>query len=335
MASGLSGHMLQNLFILTGSGSNGKDTLISRFYRSCMGHCYHLTGNVVVLTEPPKASGASVEVSELNKKRVVVYSEPCSKNQLQASSIKKFTGDKFVNARGLYSSDTKTVICATQFLLCNEIPNFNDVDGGVKRRLVVIPFNSKFMSQKDLNKIHEINENKTEEEKKKYEIENNLFLGDITYDSDKFRNEYKMSLFHLLIEYYYKYKVYNMSSIQNIPDSIEKLSMDVIKRSDNFNGWFDEQYTKTEDKKDVLSCSTIFVDYKLSELYNNYSKCQKRDFNKKFLIQQIIKNPATQNYYKERAQIKVNGKKTDKRDVLIGFKVKHTKNTDDMANIMD
>ena len=55
MASGLFGRTVQNLFILTGEGGNGKDMLMSKLYRDCVGRDHYNYSNTSILTEKRKS----------------------------------------------------------------------------------------------------------------------------------------------------------------------------------------------------------------------------------------------------------------------------------------
>ena len=87
-----------------------------------------------------------------------------------------------MNARGLHSTNTETKIEMTPFLLCNDIPRVDSVDGGLSRRLFVVPFRSLFKSQEEIDNMV----NTT-----------NVYLKNGDYESTEFRNEYKPTLFHI------------------------------------------------------------------------------------------------------------------------------------------
>ena len=215
LSSGLYGQTLQNLFILTGEGGNGKDTLVSKLYRDCVGRDHYVYSNTTILTEKQK-SDLCQGIANMNKKRVVVWSEPPKNSVLQGAVVKEITGVDQVSARGLYSTNTETKIMASCFLLCNDIPRVDSVDGGLARRLRVIPFRSLF---------------KPEDEIAKMANTANVYPINGYYDSGEFREEYKLSLFHLLLEHFPKFKADDYM-MKNTPKSIADLSCKYLQDSD-------------------------------------------------------------------------------------------------------
>ena len=149
MASGLCGKTVQNLFILTGEGGNGKDMLISKLYRDTVGRDHYNYSNTSILTEKRKGDLCQ-GIANMNKKRVVVWSEPPKNGILQGAVIKELTGVAEVCARGLYSTNTVTLIQMTAFMLCNGIPRTDTMDGGLARRLIVILFRSLFKDPEEM-----------------------------------------------------------------------------------------------------------------------------------------------------------------------------------------
>ena len=63
----------ENFIILTGEGRNGKSLLVE-WMQFLLGF-YAQAGHLTLLTKPSKA-GPNTEVNELNKKRMIVFSEP-------------------------------------------------------------------------------------------------------------------------------------------------------------------------------------------------------------------------------------------------------------------
>jgi phage/plasmid-associated DNA primase len=186
LASGLYGKTLQKLFILTGEGGNGKDTLVSKFYRDTLGRDYYEYSNTTILTEKRKGDLCQ-GIANMDKKRAVVWSEPPKQSILQGAVIKEITGVDQVNARGLYSTNTTTRIMASCFVLCNDIPRVDAVDGGLARRLIVIAFRSLFKNPEEIEKMAD---------------KKNVYEADGYYDSQDFRDEMKHTFFHILLGYF-------------------------------------------------------------------------------------------------------------------------------------
>jgi P4 family phage/plasmid primase-like protien len=305
LSTTLYGQVVQNFFILTGEGSNGKDTLVSKLLKFTLGTDYFEYSNTCILTEKRKGA-LSQELANLNKKRAAVWNEPPRASILQGGPIKELTGASEINARALYSKNTSTQLMESCFMLCNDIPRIDNVDGGVARRMVVIPFRSLF---------------KTEEEIKAMSNTDNVYPVDRYFDSDEFRNEYKMTLFHILYDYF---KVWRDDKFlfKRIPKTIKDLSARYLQDSDDFISWFNEVYEKSENTDDYIQIKEIFSAFKDSDLYNNLTKREKRLMTRKNMIEQVRKHPTLRGYYKNSLQPIINNRRKLIRHALKGFRLK-------------
>lgn len=137
-----------NLYIWTGIGKNGKSSFINLIQKSF--EYYAETADSTFLTSIAKESGKFNEtLADCHHKRLLICSEPektgneNSEIKLNASFIKRITGGDEIKTRKIYKSEFKYMPIFTPIILCNNLPNI-DVDGGVKRRIHVIPFKFKF-----------------------------------------------------------------------------------------------------------------------------------------------------------------------------------------------
>ena len=80
-------------------------------------------------------------------KRLVVTDEIPASQKLEESVVKQFTGGSEVTGRALYGAEQSFRPQALFILSCNEIPEFKGVDGGLKRRLRIIPFDLQFVDE--------------------------------------------------------------------------------------------------------------------------------------------------------------------------------------------
>ena len=305
LSSGLYGKTLQNLFILTGEGGNAKDTLVTKLYKDCIGSANFEYSNTTILTEKRK-SDLCQGIANMNKKRVVVWSEPTKSSILQGATIKEITGVDQINARGLYSTNTSTNIMASCFMLCNDIPRVDAVDGGLARRLLVVPFRALFKDQKEIAKMTNVE---------------NVYPIDGYYDSLEFRKEYKIVLFHLLLEHFPKFKS-DGYMMKDIPDTIKKLSCKYLQDSDEFMTWFNEFYEKTDVPNAYVKTMDIYELYKSSELYINLNKNEKRATNKTTIVDIICKNSALRTSWCERYRFGTGRNQKEIRSCLVGYRTK-------------
>lgn len=304
LSTALWGKTIQKFFILTGEGSNGKDTLISKLFARTLGDDYFYDADNCIITDKRKSSGPNVGIANMHKKRFVLFSEPDKRSTLQGGIIKQFTGADRINARGLYSSNTITQLQLTAFCLCNDIPTIDEIDGGVARRMVVIPFDSLF---------------KTKEEIKECKNTKNIFEINSYYDSEEFFQGAKLTLFHMLTDYL---KVFQAEGniVKHEPTRIKKLSRGYLEDCDDLIGWFRDEYEKADGC--CIKIKDIFDKYKHSSYYMKLNKKDRRYNNKRRFTEKIRTHPVLRGHYMERYQPRINGVQKCYTNVLVGFKIR-------------
>jgi putative DNA primase/helicase len=128
----------QSLFILYGSGSNGKSTLLDVILK--------LTGEYGLTTPAStllakKSDAPSYDVAQLAGVRFVSASETDQDKKLAEGTVKSLTGDKTVTARLLYGNPFRFNPLCKIFLATNNKPVITGQDYGIWRRVKLIPFN--------------------------------------------------------------------------------------------------------------------------------------------------------------------------------------------------
>jgi len=110
MASALDGVNYQYLFMLNGSGGNGKG-LLSRLMRKVLGKdlCYCPNGSI--LKDVCRANGCSPDIADLYKKRYVLFTEMAGVIQLNA--VKRLTGGDSFTGRQPYGRNFQFALSAT------------------------------------------------------------------------------------------------------------------------------------------------------------------------------------------------------------------------------
>jgi hypothetical protein len=67
--------------------------------------------------------------------------------------------------------------------------------------------------------------------------------------------------------------------------------------------WIDEHYEKTKSNQDFIKVYDMYDEFKQSDVYNNLEKNEKKMFNKKYFIGEIIQNGLINKYYRDRMKI--------------------------------
>ena len=304
LSTGLYGERIENLFISTGKGGNGKSALDS-LMMSCIGNYGYKIPSSLLLQ--PIKEGANPAVANIHKKRFCLSQEPDKTKKICTSTMKELTGDSTINSRSLYSDNCKVELNLTLVLECNELPKMDEVNDAIIRRTRVIPFNSKFVDQNTYNTLD------------KQEIEdNNIFPGSNHFISTEFQNQYKQGLIMILFEQFKKY-VSNDFKLGKVPDMCSDACNDYLALSDNIYDWFTNTFEKTDDNSSVLYYQDIFDIFSSSNYYQNLNKNEKRENNLKsfsnkleqcvFLTKNLRKRDSTYGGIKH------------KKPYIIGFKL--------------
>jgi phage/plasmid-associated DNA primase len=290
LATGISGQMIENVFILTGNGRNGKDTLVTNLLKAALGDDLYLPNAVSLLTERQKA-GISQEKANMHNKRCVVYSEPDSGVPLITATLKEFTGCPTLCGRGLYSETTVINNKATTIIHANKIPHLSHTDQAIARRLIIIPFRAQFL---------------TDDELSKYDSEElYIYKVDPYYKSRAFLMESRLPFMNLLIKYFAKFTA-DGSKITGLTKKMTNHAARYMRDSSDFMCWFDDNFKHTGRKEDLVKVKDIYALYKASEYYTNLSKREKRKHTSKYILSEIETNPALRQFF--RGRIKVSGK---------------------------
>jgi P4 family phage/plasmid primase-like protien len=139
----------QYLWILSGSGGNGK-SLLMRLIEECLGP-YFQSMNPTFLTRPrEEASGANEALMAMIKTRLVVFQEPEARDVIQAGLVKAITGGDTLTSRSNYGKQKKFRPTWKSFMVTNDIPMISETTtDAIWRRIRVILFAVKFVDDPD------------------------------------------------------------------------------------------------------------------------------------------------------------------------------------------
>lgn len=281
LSTGLYGEQIENLFIATGIGGNGK-SLINSLMLSMLGdYGYKLPSNVLL---QEIKEGGNPQISLMHNKRFVLSQEPDNNKKICSSTLKEITGDKTLNTRKLHSNDCGISLKLTLMLECNELPQIDEVSEAINRRLRIIPFISRFVTEEQYNSV----EDKT-----------NIYIGDPYYKTNEFQIKYRQALFEILRNYYVKFRLNNYRVYQE-PLQCRNKAVDYLVCSDNIYDWFSTIYEKVDYIVEPIKISDIYDNFKNSSLYDNMSKLDKKKYTLKYFDEKIKTNLFLQDFYKQR-----------------------------------
>ena len=228
--------------------------------------------------------GANPQVANLHKKRFVLVQEPNGKKRICASTLKEITGDSTLNARKNYSNDCGCELLLTLLLECNDLPAIDEVNDAIQRRIRTIPFVSSFVSQE----TYDAKEDKT-----------NVYVGNPYYKEKEFQTNYKQALIQLLLPHWEQFQN-DKHQILTTPRVCKQKATDYLALSDNVYEWFSERYERGDLGIDYVIVSDVYNEFTRSELWNNLSKNDRRNYNKTNFKTKIETNLFIRDFYKER-----------------------------------
>lgn len=128
----------ESLYILTGTGGNGKG-LLSNILNKILGD-YIYTASNTFLTEKIKGGQANSTLAKCKGIRYLLVSEPddgSNDAEFNVEFIKMITGGDMITTRDLYKSNFSFKPQFTPFVQCNKKPKLGKMDNGIKRRLKI------------------------------------------------------------------------------------------------------------------------------------------------------------------------------------------------------
>lgn len=302
LATGLCGLQIENLFIATGTGGNGKSLINSLMLKSIGDYGYKLPSSVL---SAEIKSGPNPEIALCHNKRFVLAQEPSNKKKMCCAMIKEFTGDKTLNVRDLYSSKCSINLKNTTLIEANEIPSVDEVNDAVSRRFRTIPFLSRYVSQEVYNTLD--GDDKL-----------NVFVANSYFKTDEFQENYKQALFILLIQRFKQF-VENNHALPDQPKKCLDKCAAYLGTCDDIYSWFESYYEKTLsiEQSEAIPLADIYKSFSASDFFSNLSKSDKRKYNKKYFLLKLEENIFIRKFIKPRDS--THNKKQQKSDYIVGW----------------
>jgi P4 family phage/plasmid primase-like protien len=183
LSIGLVGNLLELFTILTGCGRNGKSKLVE-LLKVTLGDYFGSVQSQLFTRPRPDANSPDPGLLSLAKKRIIIASEPEKNSKLNSGFIKFITGRDSTTLRNCHSNDMVDFTAKfITLLICNDIPDCDDIDNAFSKRLRCINFPTEFVTEPVKPNQKKINVN----------INQNFDC-------------WKLDFMLLLIDYYKKYK---------------------------------------------------------------------------------------------------------------------------------
>lgn len=254
----------EKLYIMTGSGSNGKSLTMDLMYFA-LGSYYMSCPITIITRKRGQSNETSPEKVRMKGRRCGVFQETDDGEKMNIGVMKEFTGGDKVLVRDLFKGADQMIEFKPQmkyFLTCNQLPAIPSNDDGTWRRLRVISFDSKF----------------TDEPTKP-----NEFLIDTTL-KQKIEAWAPTFISYLIHIYNTEYKTKNyLKEPEEVMTSTKQYKME----NDYYTEYIMDRITVTNDPKDVISQNALLEDFRVWYLKGYSEKFTKRPDFIKFMNKQL------------------------------------------------
>jgi putative DNA primase/helicase len=217
----------EEFFILTGSGGNGKG-VYSGLQKKTFGYLFYSPDITIFTQKKTDARKASLEIAKSKGKRFLMTSEPERDDKLQTGRLKLFTGGDEVQARDLFKGNMEFVPQFGVMIQTNGIPELNNFDGGIARRIRIVNLPFKFVENPHMAY--------------KKQLDTTL--------KHKFESDVKYAQQCMLILLdYYNIKVKNVNKLYT-PDEVMVKTNEYLTSQDAVGQFINETYENTNSDKD-------------------------------------------------------------------------------------
>jgi P4 family phage/plasmid primase-like protien len=255
IAYGLSGNnKLEEFYIWTGKGGNGKGT-INDLLRRSLTESYYDTQSMDIFTKTNRYANQHDTLGSTKGRRYLIATEPDTKGGevFNMAKLNLMTGNDTITTRGAYEKAIQFIPQFTIYMQCNDIPDINSVEQSIKRRIRIINFPYNFVDTVT---------DATFEREKDSNLKNKIKYCNL------WRNEFML----LLLEYY-KNHILNCDSIKQ-PASVQSITNEYLDDNNKIKTWINDNYDKTEEDTDRIINTTLYDNY----IYDTRDNVKRKQF---------------------------------------------------------
>ena len=167
------------------------------------------------------------------KTHLLVWADEFSQAKINNELLKEVaSAESGIENEIMFGTSENIPIKFKMWVLTNHIPNIPSEEGAVYNRLKQLSFGSHFDRTGE--------QTKAEPDKLKFIADTSL--------GDKLKNDYANEIYHLVIDYAYKY--YNANELPPIPQQFINDTKETKNKNNAFKTWFDNNCEKNEDKNE-------------------------------------------------------------------------------------
>lgn len=264
----LTGIFLERLFICIGVGANGKSSLLNLLYR-VLGEDYMTSVKPQLLTKSNgNTEGPSPSFAKTRGKRCVYAEEISRKESVDIGQFKYIMSRGLKSARFLNENEFDFYPFYTFFLLVNHTPHIDATDPATWRRILCIPFLSKFVDNPDPKEPYH------------FKIDRDI--------EDKYFDEWAPAFLNILIEHL---KLYQKEGL-NPPQIVKECTNNYRNKCDYINSFARMYLINTNKHSDTVTVPKVYE--KFCEWYRKYKELKVPDSTE-------MRHLLESNYFKQEA----------------------------------
>jgi hypothetical protein len=211
---------------------------------------------VYVLTDSKQSSGGPTpELAQAQSARYASIAEPDGKIPFQGSLIKRYSGGDTFFARACNQDGRSIEPMFKMVLSCNAVPPIDGADEAVERRLVIIPFESKYCDDapKDVDEQFRIRR----------------FPKDPMFENKI--KIYRRPMLWIIMNYFERYMKEGITK----PDVVKRWAEKYWEENDPYKMFVGENIIKTGEAGDKITVTNMYKIFKI--WYNTYCKSKRSD----------------------------------------------------------
>ena len=140
------------------------------------------------------------------------------------------------------------------------------------------------------------------------------------YDTNEFRDKYKLTAFHFLLPYL-KLFFENKCKIKLTKNLITRRDTYLLE-SDEFYCWFFDTFEVVDDSTAYITFKSLYSTFKYGNYYQNLTKNNKRSMTKTKFQEELLSRKDIKTLFRARFQPTINGKQKNITNCLIKIKLK-------------
>lgn len=130
------------------SGNNGK-SWVQRLIKETFGEYYYNIPTSLITSKRASSNSATPDLASLEHKLVVFFQEPDNVEKIHSGRVKELTGNDSIYVRPLYGKPKNIDIWAKMVIVANNKMETIGLDSALRRRFLVIPFESTFVTESE------------------------------------------------------------------------------------------------------------------------------------------------------------------------------------------